>query len=409
MICARPVSSAHMVDRASCHGAARRGYVSAWVLMLMAALSFATPSQAANRPIEITGEAIVDAVGNLAGGRDRAVRLLSNVSISGDVDLASLGLWKEARAHVELLDNRGGRPNDGSATLQGVDNIEVPKPGLRLFEAWVEQDLPGGASLRAGLYDVNSEFYTNDSASLLLAPPFGVGSELAATGPNGPSIFPSTALSVRAFVPLDRNGTFLRAAVINARASTLGDDAGVDISFKDGLLLIAEAGGVSQWLRWSLGGWAYTHNPENIYEIKPDGSAMHRASYGAYAVLERDLRPSRNSLLTMFLRLGLSDPHTTPYQGSVQAGFHMSPAWPGRKSSRVSLGIAHAFVNDHFRAVQRSENRDPANETTLELTFSDQIFDNLAIQPDLQWIQHPGGLADSPAALVAVLRCTWSF
>jgi porin len=375
----------------------------------MAALSFATPSLAADRPIEISGEAIVDAVGNLAGGQDRDVRLLSNVSISGEVDLAALGLWDDARAHVELLDNRGGRPNDGSATLQGVDNIEVPKPGLRLFEAWVEHDLPGGSSLRAGLYDVNSEFYTNDSASLLLAPPFGIGSELAATGPNGPSIFPSTALAVRAFVPLDRNGAYLRAAAINARASTLGDDTGVDFSFKDGLLLIAEAGGAAQRLRWLLGGWAYTHNPDNIYETKPDGSAMHRASYGAYAVLERDLRASGNSLLTMFVRLGLSDPHTTPYQGSVQAGLYMSPAWPGRESSRVSLGLAHAFVNDHFRALQRSENREPANETTLELTFSDQLFNNLAIQPDLQWVRHPGGLADSPAVLVAALRCIWSF
>lgn len=356
---ARPVASAHMVHAPSCHIAARWDNVPAWAFGLIAALSFATPSLAAGRPIEISGEAIVDAVGDLAGGQDREVRLLSNVSISGEVDLAALGLWDDARAHVELLDNRGGRPNDGSATLQGVDNIEVPRPGLRLFEAWVEQDLPGGSSLRAGLYDVNSEFYTNDSASLLLAPPFGIGSELAATGPSGPSIFPSTALAVRALVPLDRNGTFLRAAAINARASTLGDDAGVDFSFKDGLLLMTEAGGPAQRLRWSLGGWAYTRNPANIYETKPDGSAMHRASYGAYAVLERDLRASRDSLLTMFVRLGLSDPHTTPYQGSVQAGLHMSPAWPGREDSRVSLGIAHAFVNDHNQICNGSSIRWP--------------------------------------------------
>ena len=79
-----------------------------------------------------------------------------------------------------------------------MNNIEVAETRFKVYEAWIEQGFGDGrVSLRAGLYDLNSEFYTNDAAGALIAPPFGIGSELSATGPNGPSIFPSTALAVR--------------------------------------------------------------------------------------------------------------------------------------------------------------------------------------------------------------------
>ena len=108
-----------------------------------------------------------------------------------------------------MLNNSGGAPNDVAGTLQGVDNIEVRTPRLRLFELWLEQSL-GPASVRAGLYNLNSEFYADDAAGQLLAPAFGIGSELAATGPNGPSIFPSTALGVRLNVDLGKGAMCAR-------------------------------------------------------------------------------------------------------------------------------------------------------------------------------------------------------
>ncbi len=109
-------------------------------------------------------------------------------------------------------------PSDDAGTAQGVDNIEVSRQRARLFEAWVQQSFAGDkASVLAGLHNLNSEFYANDSAGLLIAPAFGIGSELAATGPNGPSIFPSTALAARVkWAP--REDLYLQAAALNASA-----------------------------------------------------------------------------------------------------------------------------------------------------------------------------------------------
>ncbi|MEG8025504.1 carbohydrate porin [Sphingomonas aurantiaca] len=161
--------------------------------------------------------------------------------------------------------------NTLAGTLQGVDNIEVAKGRAKLYEAWVEQDIAGGrAALLVGLSDLNVDFYQNDSAGLLVAPAFGIGSELAATGPNGPSIFPSTALTLRLNVAIASLG-YVRAAVVNARAGVLGDAAGIDFGMHDGALLIAEAGTRTNG-KLAIGGWRYTRHQDDMAAC--DGSGV---------------------------------------------------------------------------------------------------------------------------------------
>ena len=47
-------------------------------------------------------------------------------------------------------------------------------------------------------------------------------------------------------------------------------------------------------------------------------------------------------------------------------------------------------------------------ETTLELTYSLIVRDNLSLQPDLQYVLSPGGNSSVPNVLVAGLRITLS-
>ena len=367
-------------------------------------------AQASDMPVDLSAEITVDVASVIAGDGDGRLRALTNINVMADIDLAALGGWQGARAFFYVLDNRGGRPNDAAATLQGVNNIEVPNAGLRLFEAWIEQDLGGGASVRAGLYDLNSEFYANEAASVLLSPSFGIGSELASTGPNGPSIFPSSALATRLYVPVGEGGGFVRAAVVNARASTLGDSGGVDLSFRDGVLLIAEAGKAGGPLRGSVGVWHYSRNPQDIYEADLDGEPLRKPAQGAYVVVEGDLLSGKDRQLTAFLRAGLADPHTTPFAGGFQAGILLAPAVMSRPDSQFSIGVQHAWTSDHLRDQFRADGGDPAlGETGFEVNYADNLTEWLALQPDLQWIRHPGGDRAASDAVVATLRITASF
>ncbi|WP_137871839.1 carbohydrate porin, partial [Sphingomonas sp. 1F27F7B] len=226
----------------------------------------------------------VDVSGVVADGRRMRGFGLDDLNIEADGDLARLVGWKGARFHIGLLNNFGGRPNDVAGTLQGVDNIEVASPRLRLFEIWVEQKLGTATTLRAGLYDLNSEFYANGAAGLLLAPAFGVGSEIAATGPNGPSIFPATALAIRLEQRFGEAG-FARVAVLNASAGALGDDRGSALDFHHGALLIGEAGVEKDGDKLALGAWGYTRRQDDVVETDNAGNPLRRDAPVSYTPL----------------------------------------------------------------------------------------------------------------------------
>jgi hypothetical protein len=90
-------------------------------------------------------------------------------------------------------------PIRNSEVRQGAtaSNIDAPR-AVRLYEVWADWTFGASdASMRFGLYDLNSEFDTTEARSLFMNSTFGVGHELGQTGHNGPSIFPSTSLALR--------------------------------------------------------------------------------------------------------------------------------------------------------------------------------------------------------------------
>src|SRR6185436_3608487 len=124
-----------------------------------AALCVHSPAAAEDAAPALSLQALytADATGVVQGVKPRAGRYLDNIDVTADLDLDKAVGWSGATLHAYVLNNSGGAPNDIAGTLQGVDNIEVTTPRLRLFELWLEQAI-GKASVRAGLYNLNSEF-----------------------------------------------------------------------------------------------------------------------------------------------------------------------------------------------------------------------------------------------------------
>ena len=354
-------------------------------------------------PVELSLSYTADVMGVVDGGLSQRGRFLDNLDLIADLDLEQLISWRGTSAHIDVLNNSGAMPNDDAATLQGVDNIEVSSQRLRLFEAWIEQTW-GASSLRYGLYDLNSEFYANDSAGLLIAPAFGIGSEIAATGPNGPSIFPSTALAAR-FHTTFANGMYMRAAALNAHAGVVGDPDGVDTSFDDGALLIAE-GGVEGDRKLAFGLWRYTESQDDIRDLDGLGNPVQRDAQGAYFVYEQPLNDSDGMRATRaFLRLGVSDGDTTPFAGGWQAGVLVERVFASRPDSAFSIGMNQGILSDGYRHNQIDLGASMANaETQIEITYADKLADCITIQPDLQWVRRRGGDRSVEDEVVAGLR-----
>ncbi|WP_454762281.1 carbohydrate porin [Caulobacter segnis] len=320
-----------------------------------------------------TADAVATANG---GGR---AWLLDNLDVVGDLDLDALAGLRGGVVHLGLLVNAGGQPNGALGTLEGLDNIEVSRPRTRLFEAWLQQDFDAGrGSVRAGLYDLNSEFYATEASDQLIHPAFGIGTELSATGSGGPSIFPSTALTVR-LAWEDARGRYVQAALVNAKASTLGDPGGVDLRFAEGVLSIVQVGGGrGAARRWAVGAWGYG--------LERHGSGTPGAR-GVYGLFERDLDAADVRRTTLFVRGGVSAGRA-PVAVSLQAGATRTGVWSSRPASRLSVGF-------HYAAARGGAGR----EVGVEAAYADKVAPRVTLQPGLQYVLAPGGRGVAIASL----------
>ena len=344
------------------------------------------------------------------GTTDGRSFVVHEAEAEGKVDLEQVVGARGLTAGVHLLATAGGRPNEAAGTLQGIDNVEVDRHRVRLYQAWLEQAFAGGrGSLRLGLSDLNSDFYKNDSAGLLLGPAFGIGSELAATGPNGPSTFPSTALTARLSWQVGRNA-YGKIAVINAKSGVLGEPDGIDFEMRDGALLIGEVGTAGRG-KLALGVWGYTKSQPYIYAVGQDGNRTGQTAAGAYILAEYRFTDSDARGVHAFLRVGRSDGATTPFRGGFQAGVLVNEPIAGRPDGQLSLGVQQGQLSTGFRRLLLADKglSSVASEWGIEFTYVDKLIPYFCVQPDIQFIQRSVAEHGERSTLVVAIRSTLTF
>jgi porin len=366
--------------------------------------SFAQVASESSDPVKIDAHYIGDAIYVAQGERSSKLYLVHDAEISAEVALDHWLDTSGTTVGLHVLATGGGHPNNAAGTLQGVDNIEVGPHRLKLYEAWAEQALAGGrATFRLGLTDLNADFYQNDSAGVLLAPAFGIGSELASTGPNGPSIFPSTALTGRVSVSIGKSA-YVRAAVVDAEAGVLGDPTGIDFSMRHGALIIAEAG-VAANGKIGVGAWRYTRRQDDIRALGDDGSPKRRIATGAYFIADQKVGGTEDRAINAFVRIGVSEGKTTQFRGGFQAGILMSGPLSGRPDGQLSFGIQQGSLSRGFRRTLVDEGVDGGRgEWGLELTYADKVHPNLTVQPAVQYVRRANSQAGGRDTVILGLR-----
>lgn len=330
---------------------------------------------------------------NRDGGRERGTRYLDNLDVTLAIDAErAFGLPGVEFFLYGLYNNGHTFGGELTGDVHGVSNIETGVQAVRLYEAWADWRFGRDRrhSLRIGLYDLNSEFDTTDSGSLFINSAHGVGSDLADSGRNGPSIFPVTSLALR------WRGTFdewtAQAAVFDG---VPGDPAhpkrtAVRFDHGDGALLIGEVHRSGARVRKAgIGAWYYTSRFPDLQARDTNGApVMRRGSHGVYGLIDVRLAgdgsaPERQ--LTGFLRIGTADSAVNEINRYVGAGL----AWRG-----IGLAYAHAHAVAPHRGV----------EENIELTWRIAVTDWLTLQPDIQYILNPGLEPGTDHALAVGLR-----
>src|SRR6266404_5858199 len=110
------------------------------------------------------GEGIVNASGGIRTGAVYVGALHLQLTVDGERLLG----WLGATFFLDGLGTHGGHPSRLVGDAQGVSNLEAPGGG-QLYEAWLQQNLLGNRiSVLVGRYDLNTEFYRLQAATLFL-------------------------------------------------------------------------------------------------------------------------------------------------------------------------------------------------------------------------------------------------
>lgn len=352
-------------------------------------------------PILLQATYTAEVIGNASGGLRRGTRYLDNFDIVFEADMEALVGWSGAQVHVYGLYNNGRSISDLVGDTQAVSNIETGTSALRLYEAWVDQKVGEHVSVRAGLYDLNSEFDALDAAGLFVSSPHGIGTDFAQSGQNGPSIFPSTSLAARlAVTPAE--GWTVRAAVLDG---VPGDPAHparttVKLGDGDGALLVGEVEAPLGGGKLLLGHWRYTADFD-----RNDGNGAGDGNAGTYVRAETPLIDRSGRKVDAFVRLGTATGRYNMFDRFASGGLKFSGWVPGRDQDEFGVAVAAAFTSDSWRTATGGG----ASEVAVEATYRAQLAPWLAVQPNIHYIHRPSADPAIADALVIGLRAEASF
>ncbi len=389
------------IDRRGCNGS-ERTRKKAIVLFGLSIILLSAPAFAeAKDPPPILSVAVRETFDAWAvpTGIDPGTAFLNKFQLSGTLSGDKLGLqgWS---AHAQIFRFDGQLLSSRMGDIQTADNLEAVQI-TRLFEAWIARqwgEENRSIALRAGLIDLNSQFDSIDPASLFINSSHGIAPDLSRSGRNGPSIYPVSSVGLTMTAVPSSRLTFRLGVFDGVSGDPNRPRAFLAERFggHDGVLTIAQVDYLlSKESRIETGLWRYSAAVPGI-----DRDTAHDA--GGYISIEAPLPIAPR--LTGWVRAGAANPHAQTVTGYIGAGAVQQGPFDGRPDDRLGVSIAHAIIGSP--AVESFSLHHA--ETSLEVTYQVKLTERIAVQPDIQYIRHPAGLANAPDSLGLGLRLVLS-
>ena len=391
-----------------------------------------------------------EVLGNVRGGTRRGVVYEGMTQASLGFDFGKMGLWQGGSVLISALQlhGRGASSNLLGNPVHIVSGIEATR-ATRLYDAYFEQKFfDGRVSIRIGQMRADDEFlisqyglnggagdpnaYAFASANALFVnATFGFPALLPNDLPSGGPAFPLAAPGIRLRVQPIPSITLLAAAFNGDPAGSgngdpqLRNHGGILFPLRDGVLAFVEAQYAVNQAHdapglpgtYRIGGWFHNGTyPDQRYgtdglplaDPASNGIARgHHGTYGFYAMFDQmvlQTGKSRDQGIGVFARVMGTPGDYNQISFYLNGGITWKGPIPGRENDSLGLGIAYAaFSGQSRRLDQDAAAFDPSGfhpvrnqETVLELTYQYQATGWLAIQPDIQWISHPGGGIPDP-------------
>lgn len=342
-----------------------------------------------------------EVMGNISGGISRGAEYLDNLDMVLEVDMERIAGIGGTKLHVYGLYNNGASISARVGDSFATSNIEADsRHQFRLYEAWLETALTPSLSVKAGLYDLNSEFDTLETSGLFVGSAHGIGVDISQTGLNGPSIFPVTSLAVRVEKEFS-SAARLRAAVLDGVPGNPDRPGRTSVKFgaNEGVLAIAEFEWSPREAKLLAGHWRYTARFDNF-----DGGRA-RGNAGYYVRGETKIWERHETRLDIFARVGTARARFNMFDRFMSAGIKATGI-VGSNADEAGIAIATARTSRRYR---NSITAADDHETALEMTYRREILPFLTVQPSLQFVFNPSADPTLKTAVVPGIRTELSF
>jgi porin len=291
--------------------------------------------------------------------------------------------------------------------------------------------------VKIGQLSADDDFILSSNAALFVNSSFGWPGKEAADLPSGGPAYPLATPGAEIVFGTKDKGSSLWVAVFNGDPAGPGsgspqsrDPSGTAFRVDDGVFAIAEFAyrldGSNRPDGFKLGGWYHSGsfadqrfdnagrslaNPASTHM-----PAQHRGDYGLYAIVDRMIwrtgekqgdaeKDEKNKRgIEAFLRLGASPSDRNLVDYYADGG--LTYAFDDDGTDAIGLGVAYARISSDATALDRDTRRFSGasrpvrdHELAVELTYHakpEALPAWLLLQPDLQFIFHPGGHVPDP-------------
>lgn len=363
--------------------------------------------------LELGAEYTGETFGVASGGVRRGLVYDGQLMLSVDADLAKLAGWQSAKVHVSGAQIHGSGPSAEllGGNLMTVSNIEA-RPNTRLNTLWLEQSaFDEKIAVRLGQLAADDEFVIGDTATHLLNGTFGwpmlTSADMTAGGPAYPLSAPGVRVQVK---PI--NEVAILAAVFSGNPGGEGctgdpqicNPHGTTFSLGGGALWMTELqyapkdGALALPGSYKMGAWRET----GTFADQFTGLPAHRGNYGVYAIADQMVwrrTGTEDEGVSLFLRLGAAPSDRNLVAWYVDGGFGYKGPFAGRRDDVVAFGVAYGRISgDSADADRAAGSPTPVRdyEAVIEISYKAALAPWWMLQPDVQYVLHPGGTVASP-------------
>ncbi len=385
-----------------------------------------------DRGLDLSATGITEVFGNTSGGTRRGVIEEGRLEMDASVNFEKAFSWQGLTAFVSAYAIQGrGLSGNKLSNIMTVSNIEATRT-LRLFDLWAQKNFNDDkVSIRVGQLAADDEFTTSQYAATFISSVFGWPSSLATNLPSGGPAYPLATPGARLRLGNAAPWTLL-TAVFDGDPGGKGNEIdpqrrnlnGTAFNLDRGAFVMNEVSysrnggkedaGLSG--TYKLGLWYHTENFADLRYDKegrslsnPMSSGMariHHGNYGLYGVVDQALwnnLDAPDQSLGAFARVfwNPADRNAASYQ--IDGGVNVKGLIDGRPDDVLGLGGSFIGLSGFASGADRDANSYSGTtapvrdyESEIEVTYQAPLTPWLSVQPDFQYVMHPGGTIANP-------------